>query len=96
MATDLNYENVNLFFVQIIKYTVEEQQHEAEKIHPGLTCFREGVRSIPVESIPGIRETGWKPVARATRVSKSTEEYSDPDSLTKYLKIVLNSVRILK
>lgn len=71
---------------------MEEQQYQAEKIHPGLTCFREGVRSIPVESIPGIRETGWKPAARATRVSKLTEECSDPDTLTKYLKIVLNSV----
>lgn len=71
---------------------MEEQQHEAEKIHPGLSCFREGVRSIPVESIPGIRETGWKPAARATRVSKMTEEFSDPDTLIKSLKIVLNSV----
>ncbi|XKL59939.1 hypothetical protein PGB90_000955 [Kerria lacca] len=78
---------------EIIKYTVEEQQYQAEKIHPGLTCFREGVRSIPVESIPGIRETGWKPAARATRVSKLTEECSDPDTLTKYLKIVLNSIK---
>ena len=79
-------------FVLIIKYTVEEQQHEAEKVHPGLTCFREGIPSIPVESIPGIHETGWKPVARATRVTKMTEECSDPDTLTKSLKIVLNSV----
>lgn len=78
---------------EIIKYTVEEQQHEAEKIHPGLSCFREGVRSIPVESIPGIRETGWKPAARATRVSKMTEEFSDPDTLIKSLKIVLNSIK---
>lgn len=77
---------------QIIKYTVEEQQYEAEKIHPGLTCFREGVRTIPVEAIPGIQETGWKPAARATRVSKMTEECSDPDTLTKYFKNVLNSV----
>lgn len=29
-----------------------------QDIHPGLTCFKDGVKSIPVESIPGIRETG--------------------------------------
>lgn len=82
-------------FFQIIKYSVEEQQQEAERIHPGLTCFREGVRSIPVESIPGIRETGWKPAIRATRVNKGIEECSDPDTLAKHLRIVLNSVRTL-
>lgn len=75
---------------------MEEQQQEAEKIHPGLNCFREGVRSIPVESIPGIRETGWKPAVRSTRVSKLNEECSDPDTLSKHLKIVLNSVRNIK
>ena len=31
------------------------------KIRPGLTCFRDGVRQIPIESIPGVLETGWKP-----------------------------------
>ena len=27
-------------------------------MHPGLTCFKDGIREIPIESIPGILETG--------------------------------------
>ena len=68
------------------------RQQEVQKVHPGLTCFREGVRGIPVESIPGIRETGWRPVARATRVARITEECNDPDTLLATLKNVLTTV----
>lgn len=83
---------IEYYYFQVIKYTVQERQQEAIKIHSGLTCFKEGVRSIPIEAIPGIRETGWKPAARATRVNKYTEESSDPETLSKQLKIVLNAV----
>uniref|UniRef100_A0A1B6DZV6 histone acetyltransferase n=1 Tax=Clastoptera arizonana TaxID=38151 RepID=A0A1B6DZV6_9HEMI len=78
---------------EIIKRLVEQRKQDVQKIHPGLTCFREGVRSIPVESIPGLRETGFKPFARNTRVSKINEESSDPETLMKTLKIVLNSIK---
>uniref|UniRef100_A0A4W3GW03 Histone acetyltransferase n=1 Tax=Callorhinchus milii TaxID=7868 RepID=A0A4W3GW03_CALMI len=46
---------------EIIKKLIERKQAEIRKVYPGLTCFKEGVRQIPIESIPGIRETGWKP-----------------------------------
>ncbi|KAJ8364566.1 hypothetical protein SKAU_G00133970 [Synaphobranchus kaupii] len=46
---------------EIIKKLIERKQSQIRKVYPGLTCFKEGVRQIPVESIPGIRETGWKP-----------------------------------
>ncbi|XP_075217485.1 gcn5 acetyltransferase [Lycorma delicatula] len=78
---------------EIIKRLAEQRKQEVQKVHPGLTCFREGVRSIPIESIPGIRETGWRPAARTTRVSKVTEETSDPDTLFKAFKNVLSSIR---
>lgn len=77
---------------QIIKRLVDQRKQEAHKVHPGLQCFKEGVKVIPIESIPGIRETGWKPSARNTRVSKVSEESADPDTLMKSFKIVLNSV----
>lgn len=35
---------------------MEKKQAEIRKVYPGLKCFQEGVRQIPVESIPGIRE----------------------------------------
>ena len=35
---------------------MEKKQAEIRKVYPGLKCFQEGVRQIPVESIPGISE----------------------------------------
>ena len=35
---------------------MEKKQTEIRKVYPGLKCFQEGVRQIPVESIPGIRK----------------------------------------
>uniref|UniRef100_A0A673N540 Histone acetyltransferase n=1 Tax=Sinocyclocheilus rhinocerous TaxID=307959 RepID=A0A673N540_9TELE len=52
---------------EIIKKLIERKQNQIRKVYPGLTCFKEGVRQIPVESIPGIRETGWKPSAKEKR-----------------------------
>ena len=46
---------------QIIKRIIEEKQEKYQKVYPGLTCFKDGVRQIPVESIPGLQESGWKP-----------------------------------
>ncbi|MGH0189986.1 UNVERIFIED_CONTAM: hypothetical protein FKN15_040990 [Acipenser sinensis] len=39
---------------EIIKKLIERKQTQIRKVYPGLTCFKEGVRQIPVESIPGI------------------------------------------
>uniref|UniRef100_A0A8C2GHT7 Histone acetyltransferase n=1 Tax=Cyprinus carpio TaxID=7962 RepID=A0A8C2GHT7_CYPCA len=52
---------------EIIKKLIERKQNQIRKVYPGLTCFKEGVRQIPVESIPGIRETGWRPSAKEKR-----------------------------
>lgn len=49
-----------LFFVfsaallQIIKKLIERKQAQIRKVYPGLSCFKDGVRQIPIESIPGI------------------------------------------
>lgn len=47
------------FQPQIIKKLIERKQAQIRKVYPGLTCFKEGVRQIPIESVPGIRESGW-------------------------------------
>lgn len=79
---------------EIIKKLIEQRQQEVQKVHPGLTCFRDGVRSIPVESIPGILETGWKPAARSTRaLQHSPEESHDHDTLQQTLRQVLNTIK---
>ncbi|XP_053718217.1 histone acetyltransferase KAT2B isoform X1 [Synchiropus splendidus] len=41
---------------EIIKKLIERKQAQIRKVYPGLSCFKEGVRQIPIESIPGIRK----------------------------------------
>uniref|UniRef100_A0A4W5RHD5 Histone acetyltransferase n=1 Tax=Hucho hucho TaxID=62062 RepID=A0A4W5RHD5_9TELE len=62
---------------EIIKKLIERKQSQIRKVYPGLTCFKEGVRQIPVESIPGI----------------SKKELKDPDVLYNMLKNLLAQVK---
>ena len=50
-----------MVILQIVKRIIEEKQEKYQKIYPGLTCFKDGIRQIPIESIPGLQESGWKP-----------------------------------
>uniref|UniRef100_A0A8C7WPW1 histone acetyltransferase n=1 Tax=Oryzias sinensis TaxID=183150 RepID=A0A8C7WPW1_9TELE len=66
---------------EIIKKLIERKQSQIRKVYPGLTCFKEGVRQIPVESIPGIRETGWKPSNKDKRPIRSPfPQQTHPDA----------------
>jgi len=47
--------------LQIVRQLAEKKRKDLRKVYPGLTCFRDGVRQIPIESIPGVLESGWKP-----------------------------------
>ncbi|KAJ8687563.1 hypothetical protein QAD02_023357 [Eretmocerus hayati] len=87
---------------EIVKQLIYQRQQEIQKVHPGLTCFKEGVRGIPVESIPGILETGWKNYAQTrTRGVAKGSQGPEPieacldvnDSLNNALKSVLTSVK---
>ncbi|KAG8442931.1 hypothetical protein GDO86_011663 [Hymenochirus boettgeri] len=73
---------------EIIKKMIERKQAQIRKVYPGLTCFKEGVRQIPIESIPGIRETGWKP-----SIKERSKEPKDPDQLYNTLKAILQQVK---
>ncbi|KYM82155.1 Histone acetyltransferase KAT2A [Atta colombica] len=87
---------------EIVKKLIHQRHQEIQKVHPGLTCFKEGLRGIPIECIPGIHETGWKSCAqtRTRGVTKGMQgpESMDtnlevPDSLCNTLNGVLNSVK---
>lgn len=78
---------------EIVKELIAQRQQEVQKVHPGLTCFKEGLRSIPIESIPGLRECGWRPQFRIQRTARPLEESADPDKLSNALTGVLQSVR---
>uniref|UniRef100_A0A8C5CH19 histone acetyltransferase n=1 Tax=Gadus morhua TaxID=8049 RepID=A0A8C5CH19_GADMO len=73
---------------EIIKKLMERKQVQIRKVYPGLSCFKEGVRQIPIESIPGIRETGWKPMGKG-----QGKELKDPDQLYSTLKTILQHVK---
>lgn len=77
----------------IFKHLIHHQQKNVTKVYPGLTFFKEGVHSIPVESLPGIQETGWKAAPRATRGGAQLEESQDFETLTSMLKTVLNCIK---
>ncbi|NXG88699.1 KAT2A acetyltransferase, partial [Stercorarius parasiticus] len=74
---------------QIIKKLIERKQAQIRKVYPGLTCFKEGVRQIPIESVPGIRETGWKPLGK-----EKGKELKDPDQLYNTLKNLLAQIKV--
>lgn len=78
---------------EILKELISQRQQDVQKVHAGLTCFQEGVRSIPVESIPGLKETGWRPQQRAPRQGRPLEESADPDKLALTLSTVLATMR---
>ncbi|CAI9559725.1 unnamed protein product [Staurois parvus] len=73
---------------EIIKKMIERKQAQIRKVYPGLSCFKEGVRQIPIESIPGIKETGWKP-----SIKEKSKEPKDPDQLHNTLKNILQQVK---
>uniref|UniRef100_A0A673SVA9 Histone acetyltransferase n=1 Tax=Suricata suricatta TaxID=37032 RepID=A0A673SVA9_SURSU len=73
---------------EIIKKLIERKQAQIRKVYPGLSCFKDGVRQIPIESIPGIRETGWKPSGK-----EKSKEPKDPDQLYSTLKGILQQVK---
>ena len=76
---------------EILKKLVERRQAEIRKVHPGLTCFKDGITEVPVESIPGILETGYvPPQSKATR---SSEERMDQEVLYNTLKTILHSMK---
>ncbi|XP_078233391.1 histone acetyltransferase KAT2B isoform X3 [Pogona vitticeps] len=63
---------------EIIKKLIERKQAQIRKVYPGLSCFKDGVRQIPIESIPGIRETGWKPNNKEKRTQRSRSTLQHP------------------
>lgn len=73
---------------EIIKKLIEKKQDQMRKIYPGLTCFKDGVRDIPIECIPGIRDTNYKPEKPSVK-----NELIDGDQLYSTIKTILNQVK---
>lgn len=78
-------------YVKIVKHLIEMKQQEISQVHPGLNCFKDGVREIPVDSIPGLKLTGWRPT-HGYGTKRVIEETCDPEQLYQGLRSVLNQV----
>ena len=78
---------------EILKKLIERKQAQIRKVHPGLSCFKDGVREIPIESIPGILEAGWVPPERSNvgRNTRSEMDKQDPDFLYNAIKVNFTS-----
>lgn len=77
----------------IIKVLMSHKQHEIKNVYPGLKCFREGVKSISVDAIPGVGDAKWKPQNKVQRSSQSNDDSSDLEKLAKTLGTILAMVR---
>ena len=78
----------------ILKRLIERKQNQIRKVHPGLTCFKDGVKEIPVESIPGILEAGYVPPERAAgRITRNSDDSKDAEALFNTLRTILNAVK---
>lgn len=75
---------------EVVKKLVERRQQELTKCYPGLTCFRDGIKQIPIESIPGVREAGYRP---STDDYKFFEENTDAEHLYTQLRGMLNQIK---
>uniref|UniRef100_H2Z2H5 histone acetyltransferase n=1 Tax=Ciona savignyi TaxID=51511 RepID=H2Z2H5_CIOSA len=74
---------------EIVKKLIEKKQQQISQVMPGLTCFKDGVRLIPIESIPGIMNTGWK----SNNENSRKEIVDSVDSLFTPLKAIVQSMR---
>lgn len=77
---------------EIVKHLIEMKQQEISQVHPGLNCFKDGVREIPIDSIPGLKLTGWRP-SHGYGSKRVIEETFDAEQLYQALRSVLNQVR---
>jgi len=74
---------------EVIKKLIEQKQSEIRCVHKGLKVFSQ-VKSIPIGSIPGIVEAGWRPPTTPPP-PKKTEH--DPEQLYGLFKAILGQVK---
>ena len=77
---------------EVLKKLIEKRQEELTKTYPGLTCFRDGIRQIPIESIPGIREAGYRSTPDDYKFFQDNN--MDPEHLYTHLRGILNQLKV--
>ncbi len=75
----------------IHKLIEKKQNNELNKCYTGLSCFKDGIRQIPIESIPGVRECGYR---SSGQDYKFLEDNMDLEHLYANLRGVLNQLKV--
>lgn len=75
----------------IHKLIDKKQNNELNKCYTGLSCFKDGIRQIPIESIPGVRESGYR---SSGQDYKFIEDNMDLEHLYANLRGVLNQLKV--
>ncbi|XP_005096521.2 histone acetyltransferase KAT2A isoform X2 [Aplysia californica] len=74
---------------EIVKKIAARKAIETEKVYSGVGLFKEGIKlPLPVEYIPGLAESGWKPAAK-----KEKEQSLEPDQLYNIVRTILQQVK---
>ncbi|XP_071812031.1 histone acetyltransferase KAT2A-like isoform X2 [Apostichopus japonicus] len=73
---------------EIVKKLIERKQEQQRTVYPGLTCFKDGVRQIPIESIPGLIDAGWRPPPEKPKGPVVTE-----DQMQNAFKMILTATK---
>lgn len=76
---------------EVLKLLIDKKQEELSKVYPGLDCFRDGIRQIPIESIPGVREAGYRPSKDDYKIY---EQNGDSENLYAALRAILSQLRV--
>lgn len=69
---------------EVLKKLIDIRQEELNQVYPGLTCFKDGIKQIPIESIPGVREAGFR---------STNEDFQDTELLYTQLRGILNQIK---
>ena len=75
---------------EVVKKLIERRQEDLFRSYPGLTCFRDGIRQIPIESIPGVREAGYR---SSNDDYRFFEESNDSEHLYTLVRGILNQIK---
>ena len=75
---------------EVLKKLIEHRTQELSKCYTGLTCFRDGIKQIPIESVPGVREAGYR---SSNQDYKFFEDNMDSENLYTQLRGILNQIK---
>jgi histone acetyltransferase len=77
---------------EVLKKLIEKRREELTSVYPGLTCFKDGIRQIPIECIPGVREAGYRSTSDDYKLTE--DNAADSEHLYTHLRGILNQIKV--